>query len=117
MWPSDSDWLEIGSESSELLAQCRGLQAQAWSYSASHSQLLVRFYQPSKIAGIYLYCKACDFVQFERSWEDVSLTIKASQEPHGKIYTITDGDRLRIVCGAAWMAVCSEFVHIPSPKV
>ena len=115
MWPSN--WLSIEKEGAELFARCRGLQAQPWSYSVSHGQLLIRFYTPSKIAGIYLYCKICEIVQFVKYWEDASPKIDISQGRHGKIYTVTDGNRLRIVCGAAFIAECPEFVRIPPPSL
>ena len=115
MWPSK--WLTIQDDGAELFTRCRGLQAQPWSYSVSHGQLLIRFYAPSEIAGIYLYCKVCDNVQFVKYWKNANPKVETSQGRHGKIYTITDGDRLRIVCGVAFIAECAEFVRFPLPSL
>ena len=79
--------------------------------------MLVRFYRPSTIAGIYLYCKVCDYLQFISHWDDATPTLETAPGRYGKIYTITDGDRMRIVCGAAFMAECPEFVRIPPPSI
>src|SRR5689334_4321527 len=102
MWPSN--WLPIKNESPEFLAQCRGLRGQAWAYSTSHGQMLVRFYRDRSLAGTYLYCKGCDLVQFQSSWLHADVRIEVSTGRYGPLYTITDGDRLRIVCGAAFWA-------------
>lgn len=100
-----------------LLAQCRGLRGQAWSYSTSHSQMLVRFYRSGSMAGIYLYCMSCDVVQFQSYWEDADVSVRISQGRFGPLYTITDGDRLRIECGAAFMAESSELIRLEEPSI
>jgi hypothetical protein len=115
MWPSK--WLRIENETPELLALCRGLRGQAWAYSTSHSQMLVRFYRDGSLAGIYLYCKSCDSVHFESSWLDANLRIEISQGRNAPRYVITDGDRLRIVCGAAFLAESPELVDLPGPGI
>jgi hypothetical protein len=114
MWPSK--WLRIENESPDLLAQCRGLRGQAWSYSTSHSQLLVRFYRDGSLAGIYLYCKGCDLVHFVSSWLDADVRVEISQGQFGPVYTITDGERLRVICGAAFLAESSDLVRLEEPK-
>jgi hypothetical protein len=110
MWPSK--WLRIENESPGLLAQCRGLRGQAWAYSTSHSEMLVRFYRDGSLAGIYLFCKSCDLVQFQSSWLDADVRVEISQGQYGPVYTITDGDRLRIVCGAAFLAESPELISL-----
>jgi hypothetical protein len=115
MWPSK--WLPIKSKCPELLARCRGLRGQAWSYSTSHSQMLVRFYREGSLAGIYLYCKSCDSVQFLSSWLDANVRVEISQGRHGPVYTITDGDRMRIMCGAAFVAESSDLVRLQEPGI
>ena len=109
MWPSN--WLRIQDEPVDLVAQCRGLRGQAWAYSVSHSQLLIRFYQEGDRAGIYLYCKMCDLVHFQADWENADLSVHISEGQNGRVYAITDGDRLRIVCGAAFVAHSSNFIR------
>ena len=115
MWPSK--WISIDDDSPRLLAQCRGLRGQAWSYSTSHSQMLVRFYRDGSLAGIYLYCKSCDMVQFQDSWLDANVRVEISKGQRGSVYTITDGDRLRIVCGAAFLAESPELVSLQEPSI
>ena len=115
MWPSK--WLKIHDEGAELFTRCRGLRAEPWSFSTSHGQMLVRFYRPKSESGIYLYCKICEYVQFISLWDDADPKVETSQGQYGKIYTITDGDRLRIVCGAALIAEWPHFVRIPLPSI
>src|SRR5689334_16196714 len=115
MWPSK--WLRIENESPELLAQCRSLRGQAWSYSTSHSQMLVRFYRDGSLAGIYLYCKSCDLVHFESFWLDADVRVEISQGRYGPVYTITDGERLRIMCGAAFLAESPDLVRLDDQSI
>jgi hypothetical protein len=115
MWPSE--WLRIESESPQLLAACRGLRGQAWLYSTSHSQMLVRFYREGSLAGIYVYCKGCELVQFQSSWLDADVRVEISKGRYGQVYTITDGDRLRIECGAAFLADCPQLVRFEGPGI
>jgi hypothetical protein len=77
--------------------------------------MLVRFYQSGSLAGTYLYCKSCDQVQFHSSWEDADVNVEISRGGLGPVYTITDGDRLRIVCGAAFLAESPELVRLEEP--
>ena len=114
MWPSK--WLRIENDSPELLTQCRGLRAEVWEYQVGHGQLLVRFFREGSLAGIYLYCKICHRVQFDSYWLSADVRIEISQGQHGPIYTIIDGDRLRIVCGAAFLAESPELIRIPRPN-
>jgi len=115
MWPSK--WLRIESELPQLLAECRGLRGQAWAYSTSHGQMLVRFYRDGSLAGVYLYCMSCDFVQFQSSWLDADVRVEISKGRYGQVYTITDGDRLRIVCGAAFLAESPDLVRLQEPSI
>ena len=79
--------------------------------------MLVRFYRDGSLAGIYLYCKSCDIVQFQSSWLDANVKIQISDGRYGKIYNITDGDRLRIVCGAAFLAESPGLVRLQEPGI
>jgi hypothetical protein len=115
MWPTN--WLRIESEFPELLTQCRGLRGEPWSYSTSHSQMLVRFYRDGSLAGIYLYCKNCESVQFRTSWLDANVRVEILEGPHGPVYTITDGDRLHIVCGAAFLAQSPDLIRLPELSI
>jgi hypothetical protein len=110
MWPSK--WMRIENEP-ELLAQCRGLRGQVWEYQIGHSQLLVRFHRESSLAGIYLYCKSCDVVHFDAYWLDSDVRFVQSPGKYGPIFTVTDGDHLRVVCSVAFIAESPEFISIP----
>jgi len=115
MWPSK--WLPVEGDACELLAQCRGLMGQAWAYSTSHSQMLVRFYTPGSLAGIYLYCTGCDLVHFQSSWLDANTRVEISQGRYGPVYTITDGERLRIVCARACLAESRDLLRLQEPSI
>ena len=108
MWPSN--WIKIESETPELLARWRGVHGQAWEYSTSHGQLLVRFYRVGSLAGAYLLCKNCSEVHFQSSWLDAHVRVGISQGKFGPVYTITDGDRLRVVCTAAFLAETPDLI-------
>ena len=107
MWPSQ--WIKIESESPELLTRWRGVMGQAWEYSTSHGQLLVRFYRPGETAGLFLYCKNCSLVHFQSSWLNANVRIGLSKKKDGQVYTITDGDHLHIVCGYAALAEANDY--------
>ena len=79
--------------------------------------MLVRFYREGSLAGVYLYCKACNSVQFQSFWLNSDVAVRISEGQHGSVYTITDGDRLRIVCGAAFLAQSPDLIRLPEPKV
>lgn len=107
MWPSN--WVRIEDESPQLLDRCRGLRGQAWEYSTSHSEMLVRFYTSGASAGIFLFCKNCESVQFKSDWLEANVRVAVSRGEYGLVYTIKDGDRLQIVCGAAFLAETSDY--------
>ena len=113
MWPVI--WSKIENESPELLAKCRGLRAQVCEYQISHGQLLIRFYRDGTYGGIYLYCKSCDRVEFNAFWQDADISVEISEGEFGPIYTITDGERLRIECHAAFLGEYPDSLTIPRP--
>lgn len=115
MWPTN--WSPIEKEASGMLLSCHGLIGQAWSYSTSHSQLLVRFYREGSDSGIYLYCKDCDSIQFEGSWRQAMPTVELSPSQFPGRVTIKDGERLSVICGAAFLAESSVFVRLPEPRI
>jgi len=110
MWLSK--WIRIESEP-ELLADCRGLRGQVCEYQIGHSQLLVRYYRESSMAGIYLYCKGCDVVHFDAYWLDADIEFQQSPGKHGPIFTVTDGEHLRVVCSVAFIAASPNLISIP----
>jgi hypothetical protein len=75
--------------------------------------MLVRFYTAGSLAGIYLYCKGCDLIQFHGGWENADPSVTISQGRDGPICTVSDGDRLRIVSSAAFLAETSELISLP----
>lgn len=96
-------WQRIEIESPELLMKCVGLKGHAWAYMTGHSQLLVRFYESGSWNGIYLFCKGCEDVHFQSSWPNANVTVEILAGQYGREYMITDGDRLRIHCSAAFL--------------
>ena len=102
MWPEN--WISDPSMVEAKLNAWRGGSAQAWSYSVSHSQLLIRIYwenNPVEIRSLFLYVKDCSYVAFSSSWQDVSFTIREITGDSGIEYEISDGDRCAIRCGVS----------------
>jgi hypothetical protein len=79
--------------------------------------MLVRFYREGSLAGIYLYCKSCDLVHFESFWLDADVRVEISQGRYGPVYNITDGERLRIMCGAAFLAESPDLVRLDDQSI
>jgi len=108
MWPSN--WKTINSETPDLLLQCRGYRGQVCEYLVGHSQLLARFYAARPLADTLLYCAGCDEVRFHASWKDADVRVAISCDQKGQIFTITDGDRLFIVCRVAQLAESRDII-------
>ena len=97
--------------------------AQGWSYSVSHSQLLVRIYQqpgsgsPSP-TSLWLYMKDCHRVSFHDIWRDVRVRIEERPGKFGPEFIVTDGDRLCVHCGVRpFAAESSEFLRFERPAL
>jgi hypothetical protein len=102
MWPTN--WKKIGSETPDLLSQCRGYQGQVCEFLIGHGQLLARFYAGHPLADTLLYCTGCDVVRFHAYWKDVDVRAAISHDKQGTMFTITDGERLYVVCRTAELA-------------
>ena len=87
-----------------MLVQCRGYHGQVCEYLIGHGQLLVRFYAKRPLADTLLYCTCCDAVRFHAYWKDADVRIAISHDEHGQRFTITDGERLHIMCRTAQLA-------------
>jgi hypothetical protein len=103
-WPKD--WISDDAAICELLASWRGFDAQVWEYVVSHGQLMLRLYGRGYGEGLtkncYLYCQGCERVEFDAWWKDPNIQISTSQRNDGarerRMFTLTDGSRLRVEC-------------------
>jgi hypothetical protein len=114
MWPKS--WITGRADVLHELESWRGATAQAWAYSVSHSQFLVRLYREEDLKGsplvsLYLYLKVCDRVSFVGIWRDASIQIAERAGKYGREFVVSDGDRLRIECGAVFAAASTEMVR------
>jgi hypothetical protein len=107
MWPS---WTKIENETPYLLEQCRGYQGQVCEYLIGHSQLLARFSAKRPLTDTLLYCTGCDLVHFQAYWQEADVRVAISHHRHGQIFTIEDGERLRVVCRTAALAESRDLV-------
>ena len=106
-------WKTNASEVNELLARWRGSRGQAWSYSSSLAQFLIRFYrdEPSPIQSAYLHCAGCRKVSFDTHWQDSSIQILST--PDGR-FRISDGERLHVECGIVQAAEIDDLITFDS---
>jgi hypothetical protein len=112
MWPSH--WTENDDELNGLLHRWRGANAQAWEYSVSHGQLLIRLHreETNPIPSAYILCKNCHSVHFESGWKGADMSFTVAPGSYGPLYTFTDGKRLTVVCGAAFGAETDVLISI-----
>ena len=97
--------------------------AQAWAYSVSHSQMLVRIYRqqgtgsPSP-TSLYLYLKDCHRVSFHDLWRDIRVRVEEQRGKYGPEFIVTDGDRLFVHCGVRPFAAESPvFLRFETPSI
>ena len=110
MWTND--WTRIEDNPDEFVGACRGRRAQAWGYVVSHAMFLVRFHEEGEMSGAYLWCKGCEEVSFQSGWQDADLTIDIRKAGQDSEVEISDGQRLRIVCGWAFWTEADELLHL-----
>ena len=120
MWPNE--WKAGTSDVTRELEKWAGGSAQAWGYSVSHSQLLIRLFRDSgnkeNRTSLYLYLKDCRQVSFRDSWHEVAIEIAEQPGELGFEYTLTDGERFYARCGVKpFAAESEEFLSIPSPAL
>ena len=120
MWPQE--WISDTASVSLELEKWRGGVAQAWGYSVSHSQLLIRVFREEgsqrSRTSLYLYLKDCYKVSFEDGWRDVQIKIEEQAGKFGTEYILTDGDRFYAHCGVTpFAAESEEFLKFQSPAL
>ena len=107
MWPAK--WIRDDAQLQALLAKWRGLsgtRTEIWEYSCSHNRLLIRMIHREAgsplgpIEDGYLYCHACQNVQFEPGWHGVNIEVAKQTNASKTVYVVTDGNRLKVVCGS-----------------
>jgi hypothetical protein len=99
MWPDN--WIADASKVDAMLKAWRGGMAQAWAYSVSHSQLLIRVHReknPVEVRSLFIYIKGCMQISFQSSWRDVAFVIKEIGAGSGSEYEVSDADRCIIRC-------------------
>ena len=113
MWTKD--WTRIEVNPQELIDACRGRRAQAWGYVVSHAMFLVRFHEVHQDYDVYIWCKGCEEVSFHSGWPDAELSLDIRRTGQDGEVEITDGDRLRILCGWAFWTKSAQsegFLHL-----
>src|SRR5260221_3842881 len=102
----------------DLIQRWKGSRVQAWEYSVSHGQLLVRFHREGSnpIPSLYLYCKNCHSVQFESHWVGADVRFSTSPGKYGPQITVVDGNHLHVVCGYVGGVESEEYISIPLPN-
>src|SRR3989338_1802803 len=103
MWPKS--WIEGSADVRRELERWRGATAQAWAYSVSHSQFLVRLYREEasrsdvRPPSLFLYLKGCDRVSFSDTWRSASVRVEERKGEFGPRFFISDAERLSVDCG------------------
>src|SRR4051812_1447587 len=116
MWPRS--WIRGRDEVLRELKRWDGATAQAWAYSVSHSQLLVRLYreersrEASRPPSLFLYLKGCERVSFSGLWRTAKITIEKKEGLYGAEFIVADGDRLSVVCIAVFAAESVEYLNL-----
>jgi hypothetical protein len=92
-------WVSDSAQVAALLSKWRGATAQSWSYTASHSQLIVRVQRvsdPVDLFSLFLLFKGCSSVSFQDMWQSFDLKIDGFAGESGPAFLARDGDRLHV---------------------
>ena len=57
----------------------------------------------------FCFVKAANQFSLKVDWLEANVIVAVSRGEYGLVYTIKDGDRLQIVCGAAFLAETSDY--------
>ncbi|MES2694447.1 MAG: hypothetical protein V4773_13310 [Verrucomicrobiota bacterium] len=103
MWPKS--WIAGKENALRELQEWSGATAQAWEYSVSHSQLLIRLHREGSggIGSLFVLLKCCERVSFENTWADANIAIEESSGKYGPAFTVTDADRLSVVASVVFV--------------
>ena len=114
-WPSN--WISDSAQVSALIEKWRGATAQAWAYSVSHSQLLVRVHwdrEPVEIFSLFVYFKGCSRVAFRDTWREFNLQVSQTNGQFGSEFEVSDGDHLSVRCSSGPFVYETEtFLKLP----
>jgi hypothetical protein len=116
MWPKS--WIQGRADVLLALERWRGATAQAWAYSVSHSQFLVRLYREEQTKSdlrqpsLFLYLKGCDCVSFLGIWKDARVHIEEKKGQFGARFVVSDGERFCVDCIAVFAAESVEYLSL-----
>jgi hypothetical protein len=94
-----------------LVRDWQGCRVEAWEYSVSHGQFLVRVHRedPNDIFSLFLLCKNCYRVNFISHWINSNLEISISQGELGTVWLLKDADNLSVTSGALFAVVSDDW--------
>ena len=104
------DWIALDNQVEEFRQKCKGRNGQAWAYTVSHGQLLIRYYDDQTTSSVYLRCKDIASVSFRKHWNYSLPDVHFSDGEYGPEITISDGENLMINCGFAFWVQSDEFL-------
>ena len=116
MWPKL--WIQGRDDVLLTLERWRGATAQAWAYSVSHSQFLVRLYREEETksdlrpSSLFLYLKGCDRVSFSDIWRSAKVQIEEKKGQFGPRFIVSDGERFSVDCLAVFAAESVEYLSL-----
>jgi hypothetical protein len=110
-------WNRIKDDPTAFLEAVRGFSLQPWEFAVSHANYLLRFFRPPAMGGIYLLCSSCELVHFQTdSWRGSAIAIASQSDRRGIAYSVSDGEKLRIVCRALSWAESPAWVRLLRPE-
>ena len=98
MWPAN--WESEEERVQVLLEEWRGSMAEAWAYTVSHGQFLLRLHRQSE-ESLFVWFKNCRNVQFAPSWQ--ASSVKLERNADGALLA-TDGGNLNVSCASIQVA-------------
>lgn len=103
MWPGN--WESDEEEIEALLKRWQGSMAEAWAYTVSHGQFLLRLHRQSE-ESLFVWFKGCRSVQFAPSWQESNVKLESNP---GGILLATDGGNLNVSCTSIHVAVTEGY--------
>ena len=110
MW-TISKWTKTADELARLLEHWDGAKAEVWEYSATHSQLLIRFFREGNpMASMYLLCKDCRESHFFSYWLNMQVRVQLTSDGGNHSHIVSDGNRLRVECGGVFATESDKLI-------
>jgi hypothetical protein len=115
MWPTD--WTNDDEALVALLEKWRGGEVEAWEYSVSHGQLLIRIFHKDSgsIRSAYVLCTSCDEVYFQARWSNAHIAFSRDASRLGPKLLLHDSDRFWVSCDSASAVEADEFIRLDLP--